>query len=342
MVIDSLISTEVYVEKKSLLKIIGSPTINKDGLLEVDSNQNSLISTIDSGDTSLYRLSKYSGADGLLLYNPTTKNIQIAKQGDILNVSVDFDRGTKYYVGAKLLKSTGHVGNIFDVALEGLNVFKIFMDGRELKTYSVAGNKITITGSDRVLIDDFSELIVYAYKTTVISSESDSFEIEYYQYDTIWDKDWLENNDYFESLKGIEINCFESTSITQNVTKTVHRGGFKFSTETRINSIDNTADFNIFSVSGLIDFVQYVGNEEFRIIFVNQTFGRVVLLNNCKTDNGVSLILEKAKNTKKFNLSCGNYIDLSMSSPSVYGKDRYSRGLYSSGVWINNSHRRSE
>ncbi|MGL6098478.1 MAG: hypothetical protein ACRC0G_02515 [Fusobacteriaceae bacterium] len=343
MIIDSLTSTSVYVEKKSLLKIVGNSTTNNVGLLEVDSNGNKLISTIDSGDTSLYRLSKYNGGDGLMVYNPTTKNIQIATDGDFLDVGIDFERGTKYYVGARLIKSSTHTSNVFDVPLNGLNVFKIFMDGRELKSYSITNNNIIISGNERLMIDEFSELVIYAYNTTNILSEDNLFEMEYYQYDKVWDLDLFGEEEYFEEFRGISVDLFESMSINQNVTKTTYRGGFKYSDDSRLNSIDNTADLNLFSGTGAIDLVQYVGNDDFRMVFVNLEYGRFVLLNNCKADNGVSLILEKAKNMKKLSLSCGNYIDINIATPSAYGRDEYGRRLYGNGaILVYNSHRKGE
>lgn len=363
VVIDSLTGTEVYVERKTISGIIGNSTTNNSGTLEIDAYGNALISNIDSGDTPLYRLSVYNGADSLMLYNPTTKHIQMAKQGDLLNIDIDFERGTKYYIGAKLLKSTGKTRNTFDIQLNGLNVLKVFLDGREIKTYTINLNTITVTGSDVALLDIFSELVVYAYSTTIINlfeysvnkSEIESstylnfknkminmFEIEYYQYETIWEQSSFTDGTYYETMRGEEVVCFDSVSISQNITKTNYRGGFRYSTESRVNSIDNTADFDIFSTSNLIDMVQWAGNSEFRMLFVNPVFGRFVLLNNCKIDNGVSFVFDKAKNTKKFTLSCGNYIDIKVSNPSVYGKGKYGKGLYGSGTFVTNSHRRGD
>lgn len=342
VVIDSLTGTEVYVERKIISAIVGNAMTNNNGTLEIDVYGNALISNIDSGDTPLYRLSVYNGADSLMLYNPTTKHIQMAKQGDLLNIDIDFERGTKYYIGAKLLKSTGKTRNTFDIQLNGLNVLKVFLDGREIKTYTINLNTITVTGSDVSLLDVFSELVVYAYSTTVITSEFSVFEIEYYQYETIWEQSSFTDGTYYETMRGEEVVCFDSVSISQNITKTNYRGGFRYSTESRVNSIDNTADFDIFSTSNLIDMVQWAGNSEFRMLFVNPVFGRFVLLNNCKIDNGVSFVFDKAKNTKKFTLSCGNYIDINVSNPSIYGKGKYGKGLYGSGTFVTNSHRRGD
>ncbi|MGL5985252.1 MAG: hypothetical protein ACRCZ1_08435, partial [Cetobacterium sp.] len=170
-------------------------------------------------------------------------------------------------------------------------------------------------------------------------SSSNSFEIEYYQYERVLDLESFKDETYFDEFKGIAVDCFESTSISQSVSKTMYRGGFRFANNTRLNSIDNTADFNVFGASGLVDFVQYVGNEEFRIIFLNMEYGRFILLNNCIIDNGVGIVLEKEKNTKKFTLSCGNYIDINMSGEDGYGKKRYGRSIYGSGIWVYNSHK---
>ncbi|MGL4425062.1 MAG: hypothetical protein ACRCTC_02270 [Cetobacterium sp.] len=360
MIIDSLTSTKVYVEKKGLVTIIGNSSTNNLGLLEVDSNNNKLISNIDSGDTPLYRLSEYNGAGGLMLYNPTTKSIQIAHRGDFLNVGIDFEKGTRYHVGAKLLKATKHRGRVFEIQLARLIVFKVFMDGREIRHYEKTDNSITVIGNDGLMVDDFSELVIYAYEDTRLFddtfvgtrkenqsltpkefaiSSSNSFEIEYYQYERVLDLESFKDETYFDEFKGIAVDCFESTSISQSVSKTMYRGGFRFANNTRLNSIDNTADFNVFGASGLVDFVQYVGNEEFRIIFLNMEYGRFILLNNCIIDNGVGIVLEKEKNTKKFTLSCGNYIDINMSGEDGYGKKRYGRSIYGSGIWVYNSHK---
>ncbi len=56
-------------------------------------------------------------------------------------------------------------------------------------------------------------------------------------------------------------------------------------------------------------------------------------------NDGVSFSLEKEKNTKRYTINCGNYIDINLSSPSYYGKKRYSKGNYGVGTQIYNSAR---
>ncbi|MGL6024875.1 MAG: hypothetical protein ACRC0F_09670 [Cetobacterium sp.] len=362
MIIDSLTSTKVYVEKKSLLKIVGNGRTNKEGLLEVDSNGNSLVSNIDSGDTPLYRLENYIGASGLMLYNPTTKNIQIAQQGDSLNIGIEFDKGTMYFTGASRIKSTSHSKNVFLVELGESKVFKVFMDGREVKNYSVLKDSITVTGNESYLVDNFSELVVYAYLSDSIEGsfsytverneggessildidfdENNTFVIEYYQYPKIWDYESFFNEEYFDNRNIIPIDNFSEASITQNISKTMYRGGFKFSRDARINSVDNTMEISTFEGNEKTDMIRYVGNDEFRVVFANPTFGRFVLLNNCKSDGGGSIIYNKDKNTRKVSLYCGNYVDIVRDSSREYGSDEYSDGNYSGGLSIYNSHKK--
>ncbi|MGL6101211.1 MAG: hypothetical protein ACRCZ9_11705 [Fusobacteriaceae bacterium] len=364
MIIDSLASTKVYVEKKSLLKIIGNSETNNDGFLRVDSSGNKLISNIDSGDTPLYRLEKYSGSYGLMLYNPTTKNIQIAQQGDFLNVGIDFDKGTRYFIGARRIKSISHLKNTFTLDLGDSRIFKVFMDGREIKNYSVTNNSITLNGNESYLIDMFSELVVYTYLSNevkgsvsrgVMRDESvaspvvnvfsdtsyDAFVMEYYQYPKIWDYELFLNEEYFEGGNIIPLYNFNEASITQNVSRTTYRSGFSYSMNTRINSVENTVELNTFEGNDRVDMVRYVGNDEFRLVFANPAFGRFVLLNNCKADGGGSIMYNKEKNTRKVSLHCGNYVDIVRDFTKEYGSDEYSEGVYGGGLSVYNSHRKS-
>lgn len=340
LVIDNLTATDVYVEKRNLVKILCNNEKNNKGMLEVDENGNNLISNIDSGDTPLYRVSKYTGEGSVLFYNPTTKNMQIVGQSDFLNIDIDFERGTKYYLDAKIISSNKRNKSVFDIELGDYIPLKVFLDGREINTYVSDRNTLTIKGTDTLLLDIFSEITVYVYKTTNINSPSIELELEYYQYDSIWDKESFFSDIYFEeTLKLIPLKCFESLSITQNVGKTTYRDRFMKSSRTKINYIDNISELEIFDTTVDIDMTQWCGREEFRLIFINPHFGRCILLNNCKIDNGISIVFDKSKNTKKFNLSCGNYIDIKIGEPSAYGAGKYGKGLYGTNTYIYNSHK---
>lgn len=348
IIIDNLTATNVYFEKKIPITITCDNIKNNSGIIKQDDLGNLLVSIIDSGDTNLYRLKQYNGEDSVLLYNENDHKLRLVESGDIIDMPLDFTKGTRYFVGAKKVFGVYSGNYTFTTEISDYEIFKIFLDnGREIKTYTVEDNIINITGIDRMYIDDFSELIIYVYKynttNNIVTKEGVkdfSFVLEYYGYEAIWDVEEFISGEYFETFTGQEVICFDSLEVSQSVTKDSEKSNFSNSPKSRINSVDNSVELNIFNASEIMDLIQYIGSEEFRMVLVNSIFGRVVLINNCQINNGVSLIFEKERNVKRFTLTCGNYIDVNLSNPLAYGKGRYGRGLYGNGTQIWNSARR--
>lgn len=345
MIVDSLTSTQVFVEKKIKITITCNNTKNSNGVIEIDDLENKLISIIDSGDTNLYRLSSYKGTDYVLLYNEDTRKLRMVQEGDMINIPIDFTKGTKYYVGAKRVYCSNPSNYIFNCDLRDTRIFKVFLDnGRELTSFRSDEDSIEITGNDKSYINDLSEIIVYTYvsnstRTTLMSNVDYSFQIEYYGYDGIYDEDMFFEGTYFETMIGEEITTFESMEVSQTTIKDSVRRNFANVSSSIINAVENSLEMNTFMAEGLVDLPQYVGRDEFRIIAINNSFGRIVLINNCMLKDGVSLIYEKEKNLKRYTISCGNYIDINLSNPSYYGRGRYGRGAYGIGTEIYNSAR---
>lgn len=338
MIIDNLTATNMYFEKKVLINITCNSEQNSDGRIVVDDLGNSLVNIVDSGDTFLYRVS--SSEKRIMFYNETDKRIRIVSEGELIDMPLDFSKGTRYFLDSRREYGFYRGDYTFEVAnLSGYKVFKIFLDdGREITSYDREDNNVILKGVDRLYIDSFSEIIVYMYKET--TSANYPFVLEYYNYENIIDIESFIDGSYFETFVGNETNCFESLEISQSVTKDSEKRNFSNVARSRINSVDNSVDLNLFNGSDEVDLIQYIGRDEFRIVLVNPVFGRIVIINNCYIINGISLIYEKEKNYKKVTLTCGNYIDINLSNPSEYGMGRYGRGQYGTGTQIFNSSRR--
>lgn len=338
MIIDNLTATNMYFEKKVLINITCNSEQNSDGRIVVDDLGNSLVNIVDSGDTFLYRVS--SSTKRIMFYNETDKRIRIVSEGELIDMPLDFSKGTRYFLDSRREYGFYRGDYTFEVTnLSEYVVFKIFLDdGREITSYDIEGNNVILKGVDRLYIDSFSEIIVYMYKET--TSANYPFVLEYYNYENIIDIENFIDGSYFETFVGNETNCFESLEISQSVTKDSEKRNFSNVARSRINSVDNSVDLNLFNGSDEVDLIQYIGRDEFRIVLVNPVFGRIVLINNCYIINGISLIYEKEKNYKKVTLTCGNYIDINVSNPSEYGMGRYGRGQYGTGTQIFNSSRR--
>lgn len=341
MIIDNLTATNVYVEKRKMLTITANNEKNNNGILEVDDNNNNLVSIIDTGDTKLYKLKSYEGYGGLMLYNPITHHIQIAQEGSFLNVGLDSIKGTRYFLNAKRIMSTSVSGKTFQIQLEGLKIFKLFLDnGMEVSDYLEEDNSITINGLQRGFVDDFSKIVAFCYESVEILDRGTSFQIEYMGYDTVFDIDKFMDEDNFVPpiFNGRELTVFESLVLNSSATKESFKSNFEYRGKGIVQSIKNTFDLSLFGASDIEDLYSYLGSDEFRIICVNPTFGRVVLVNNCYIENGTSINLEKEKNLKRTTVDCGNYIDILSSFAEAYGSGRYGVGPYG-GMRIVNSHR---
>lgn len=341
MNIDSLTDTLVVFERQVPITITCNSQKNNNGVIEVDDLNNKLISIIDNGDTKIGRLVSYSGNEPILFYNRTTKGIRVVDVGDMIDLPIDFIQGTQYYLGAKVILAKYSGDYMFDTNIvEPYQVFKVFLDdGREIKSFIIEEGKIKVTGTDRLYVSDFSELIVYMYKENSLKKSSE-FKIEYMGYTIIYDEGQFMEGEYLEDVLGMEVDCFESLEVSQNVTKDDYKKDFHVSSRTIINSVENVINFDLFNRNGIRDVVTSFNNVEFRVVLCNRIFGRVVIINNCRIVDSISLTYEKSLNKKKFSVSCGNYIDITLSNPSYYGLDRYGRGTYSEGRQVFNSARR--
>ena len=366
MIVDALADTEAYIEKKELITITANAIRNNDGYLRVDDLDNQLISKIDSGHTPLYRVREYTGKDYLLLYNPTTKQMQLVKQNSLIDLNIDFISGTQYFIGAKRLLVKEHTKNVYKVDLGGYKVFKIFLDnGIELSNYTYSDGELTIRGMERNFIDEFSQIVMFIYLDNKIVQYSDysvsrdennsnpqldfkdtpfsvNFVLEYYNYASIYDSNQFMSGEYFEStlFTGEELMCFDKLNINESTEKETSKNNFRVCNKTIIKRIDVTSELELFSVDELLDTVQYLGRDEFRILLVNPVFGRIFILNNCFLDNGIPMVFQKEGNRKTCKISCGNYIDIVIADEREYGRGKYGKGLYGSGTWVTNSYRR--
>lgn len=346
IIIDALANMNVYVEKKNLLTITANKDKNNDGYLRVDDVDNQLISRIDSGHTPLYRVKEYNGKDYLMLYNQTTKQMQLLKTGHFINISIDFILGTRYYLNANRILVSEHKNNVFNIDLKNYSIFKIYLDnGVELSNYvyNPDTHELTIRGLEKNLIEELSEIVLFVYEKDLnFNLENNYFILEYYNYVSVYDYYDFINGSYFENSNfiGYELMCFDKLTVNESIEKETSRLNFRQCDKSIIKKIEVTCELETFDVNDLTDMVQYVGKDEFRIVLINPLFGRIFLINNCELNNGVPMTFQKESNMKNCKISCGNYIDIKITDSREYSRGKYGKGMYGSGTWIINSHRR--
>lgn len=343
MIIDSLGDTEVFVEQKVESTITVNSLKNNNGVLEIDDLENKLVGLIDSGETEYYTMTQYNGTDGVMLYNRVTKEIQVVKVGDSIKVRNDFQSGTQYFIGAKRVLSTSVNNGIFTVPIDGKNIFRVQLSGRDVKSYQVNGNTIKILGNMNFLVDNFSEIVVYLYdKDKIIEGDGTTLTITYQTYQKVWEDDMFDNPQYWISFRGNQLENFDSASISSNVQEDTNKQAFGNVTRRVLNTVDNTISMTTFEGKDLFNIVDSMVGQEFRLLFYNGYYGRVVLVNNCVVSDNVNIVYDKNKNTKTFTIYCGNYIDINKGKDRPYGEGQYGRGRYGGEKIVKNSARLGE
>ena len=126
MIIDNLTATNMYFEKKVLINITCNSEQNSDGRIVVDDLGNSLVNIVDSGDTFLYRVS--SSEKRIMFYNETDKRIRIVSEGELIDMPLDFSKGTRYFLDSRREYGFYRGDYTFEVTnLSEYEVFKIYL-----------------------------------------------------------------------------------------------------------------------------------------------------------------------------------------------------------------------
>lgn len=337
--LDSLTDTYVYFELTSDINITCNNTVNQNGKLEVDDSGNSLISRIDSGDTPLGKLESYNGDDKLLVYNETTNEMELLAEGDLFKLNIDFDKGVDYYLGAKKVLATRISGFTFSADIGTKNVFKVYLDGKDVKFFTYDATTITVQGVSSARVDDFTKLTVILYDEHAIT-DSTEFVISYSNYTTIYQQDDFMNLSYFKAVEfnGEDMEMIQSINPNQEVNKTNIRNSFKNADLSIINKVTNTLEVVSYVLEGYIDLADIVGLNNFRIVLINPFIHRCVIFNNCRMDKGINLSYEKEGNTRKYSLDCGNRIEVTVHGElGAYGEGYYGKGLYGTNTSVINS-----
>lgn len=362
MIIDSLIDTELWVEQKVDTTITVNSKQNNKGRIEIDDLGNNLIDMIDAGNTKYELLRSYNGADGVMFYNTTTKELQVCNVGDQIHVRNDYVDGTMYFLGAKIEVSTKVNEKIFEVGIHGKKIFKVELMGQNISSYSVSGNTIKILGNDALLVDKFSEITVYLYEynsidqaiTKVFGTRDESssnvgvtyseqigfeFVIEYQTYKDVWSEDMMSKKDYWENFVGFKVENFNDAQISSSVEEDQWKAKFSSVKKRILNSVDNSIRMTTFEGKEFFNISDLMIGKGFRLIFYNGYYKRVVFVNDCEISNDISIVYSKDKNTKTFSIHCGNYIDINTGEERAYGKGVYGKGIYGGNMTVRNSSR---
>lgn len=357
MYIEGLTTTKVVVEKKTMSSIDSNNVLNKDGTLNIDELNNILVSDVDGGDTELYRLTKYTGGGKLLIYNKSLNMTQLVSSGEFVDILLDYRLGTRYFLGADIVKLKDKEGHKFKYAFGGVKVFKVFLEGLELKNYRVAEDGIEVLGNDIYKINNLTELVVYTYITNKIEnnklsvskkdSSSDTsmtytdgstytFSIEYEQYMSIHPK--MESiEDYLSESNSFDVHHIGDISLTNTTEKSDYITYGKSRKSEVYNNINHSLSFQSFGVGGAKPLHHILGGDVFRVLLIDEMWGRLTILHDCSLQWGTNRNYTKNGNNIDVTINGGGLIDIIPIEGRAYSSYSYGKLTYDGDKMVYNS-----
>lgn len=326
MIFENLHDFEFFIEDYSKIKIPISSTVNSSGIIQLDENNNSMYSTLISNSpvTSIVGYSVNYG-DYLLLYNDNKwgmfKDYLFTKDKELF--SINSHQPTKYKIRARKHSVVNQTNNTnFSIDLTNRDIFKVFLNNKEIKSYT---NNITyITITDSTLLDDFyNSLTVISYTTN--QAITSNFYLTYEGVVAPVPVTGGGTCDYtaFNTMTRVEVfNEFSDTiTPTQDI---IYCSDDDFVGEAFTNSYSNKLSTTI--NDNLLK--KFDVANKFRLICYNMVADTLYVYTNCRVLDGINKSFNADVNKKTISITFQDRI-------SVYGTDNryYNEGIYNEGVY---------
>lgn len=290
--IENIANGSYYFEKYKTVNILINSLNNGEGVILNDVNGNLLEETeFDLGNIQFGYLDVYSGYSGkLLVYD--SLGYDLYSEGDILDMGVQWDNGTRYRINGEKLESSDYSDLSF--TFESLDsdtdtIYKAYLNDIEIDTSTLvfSDNIITISSDDSEKIEFFDNILTivkYSTDQTLV----DDILINYESVDKILDFDSFFDLSYFDGKDNIaEYKNFRS--LTENINSTINQTFRRFSSPyERRYSINNTLAIEFYKDSDFEDIYNELYGFAFRIVKVSPNPAKIIIWNNCRIKHSSS------------------------------------------------------
>lgn len=337
--IDSLGDSSVYVEKYSSQTITINSTKNQNGIIEVDDNGNDMIGIYDIGAVDLGNLTTYTYTDKLLIYNDQVDKWGLYSQGEEIRETINWVNGSKYYIKAKYISSDTFSGKTFTIDTAGKNIFKVYVNGREVSTYTRTDSQITVLGIDAMFVDvNINEMTVVVYDSN--QTLSDDIVITYQGVSVIFDFEEFIKTGYFDNKPLVrEITIFENLTDNHEKEMSIIKNGFrKRGVDVNLGDLFNL-EIQTKTGKDFVNYLSFLRKDVHRTIIVNPYNENIIIYNNQKIINGTSKNYDKDGNVTRVQATTDNKITVYTEVERAYGEGEYGLHVYGTKYAIHNTSR---
>ena len=320
MNVETIASYKYYVELYRDLTITISNIKNNGGTILVDDNDNRFGKPIHSGSNYIKSVDFNLDSPIILYDDRNFVYIDDSYEGDVFLIKPM--HYINYKVNAYRVTDLTLIGNKIMYDMSNKNVFKLFINGREVKNYIKEGDGIVILFPDYNYITEImDDIILYIYDDdqTIIGNLILTYESPTVLLPYLSD---LEGS-YFDDFTR-KIEKFTDFGVKVNKELQVINKPFEYNNLVEENSRTSKLDISMYE-----DLRHYLKDNKFRILAFDEVNSRLKIFSNCKWKEGenINFNLEKVEYT--YNIEFEDEIIVTYSgNATAYGSGIYGEGSY--------------
>ena len=329
---ENLTAQSLYIEPYKLTKIHITPTINSNGILEKDENNNNLMSKINVGDV------KITGVIGIttdyLLLHTTDKDKYVLINSISSNTSYKmiWNKQLMYKIGAKTLYNQPLHSNYTVDIPNNYSLFALYINNLRVKDSELSVNGQTVTLSEKLrnkldLVYNVINMVVYKTDQTITTP----IELHYSSVKEFFNADTFKDESYFTTNKIREHINYESLKYDEEITNETF-GNERRKEVLRTNMIAKL-NLSYFVGENFVDFGNDLLGKVFRIIVSHPNTKTMEIYPNCKVVSGYKKDYAKEKNTVEVEIQCDGRYEIHFGTRPQLTNRPYNSGTYNNGIY---------
>lgn len=329
---ENLTAQSLYIEPYKITKIHITPTINQNGVLEKDENNNNLMSKINVGDV------KITGVIGIttdyLLLHTTDKDKYVLINSISSNTSYKmiWNKQLMYKIGAKTLYNQPLHSNYTVDIPNNYSLFALYINNLRVKDSELSVNGQTVTLSEKLrnkldLVYNVINMVVYKTDQTITTP----IELHYSSVKEFFNADTFKDESYFTTNKIREHINYESLKYDEEITNETF-GNERRKEVLRTNMIAKL-NLSYFVGENFVDFGNDLLGKVFRIIVSHPNTKTMEIYPNCKVVSGYKKDYAKEKNTVEVEIQCDGRYEIHFGTRPQLTNRPYNSGTYNNGIY---------
>lgn len=328
---ENLTSQSLYIEPYKITKIHITPTINQNGVLEKDENNNNLMSKVNVGDVKIDSVTGVT-TDNLLIYtSDKSKYMLINSTSSNTSYKIVWNTQMLYKIGARTVYNVPTKNNEIEIPIDH-SLFALYINNNRINEseFNVVGQKITLSSKlikKLDLVYNNVNMVIYKTDQTITTP----IELHYLSVKEFFNPTTFRDESYFSNNNIQEHINYESLKYDEEITNETF-GNDRRKEVLRTNMIAKL-NLSYFVGENFTDFGNELLGKTFRIIVNHPTTKTMEIYPNCKVTSGYKKDYAKEKNTVEVEIQTDGRYEISFGTQPHLTNRPYNSGTYNNDIY---------